>query len=211
MTPSTSIARTVRLASSAAALIVATAVAARAQDAAPRRSSSWEVRVASGAYVGMGAQRQSLKDGSLTSLQVSRLIRPQLAVTGTFAWARSRDLASFDAPKLDVFTSDLGLEVRSAERGRDRAVSLSTFAGFGGGARSYNHRALDLPATHNLAAYASVGGEMGLGRVALRLEARDYTSGFRPLAGSGTSVSRNDVVVMGALRFNRHRATRDAR
>lgn len=192
-----------------AAVLLTVPVAAEAQDA-PRRAN-WEVRVASGAFVGTGAQRESLKDGQLSSLQLSRLIRPQLALTGTLAWARSRDLASIDAPKLDVFSSDLGVEFRSAERGGDRAISLSTFAGIGGGARSYNHRALDLPATHNLAAYASVGGEVGMGRVALRLEARDYTSGFRPLVGAGRSVSRNDVVLMGALRFNRHRAPRTQR
>ncbi len=49
-----------------------------------------------------------------------------------------------------------------------------------------------------------------MGRVALRLEARDYATGFRPLIGAGSSVSRNDVVLMGALRLNRHRATQSS-
>ncbi len=66
--------------------------------------------MASGAFVGVGDQRQALKDAQVTSLQISRLVRPQLAITGTFAWARSRDLGSVGAPKLDVFSSDIGLE-----------------------------------------------------------------------------------------------------
>jgi hypothetical protein len=82
-------------------------------------------------------------------------------------------------------------------------VTFSPFAGVGAGARSYNYRKLDVDATHNLAAYGAVGGELGMGRVGLRLEARNYATGFRPLVGVGKSDMRNDVVVMAALSFNR--------
>lgn len=206
----TSLSRTARIAGATVVLVISSADALLAQHDAPR-TATWEARVASGAFVGVGDQRQSLKDAQVTSLQISRLVQPQIAVTGTFAWARSRDLASIGAPKLDVFGSDIGLEARSAERGVNRAVSIRAFAGFGGGARSYNHRSLDIAATHNLAAYASVGGEVGLGRVALRVEARDYTTGFRPLSGAGSSVARNDVYLMGALRLNRHRVAQSSK
>ena len=63
-------------------------------------------------------------------------------------------------------------------------------------------------ATHNLAGYATVGGELGMGRVGLRLEVRDYVTGFE-LIDAGMSEARNDVVIMAALRFNRHRASQD--
>ena len=108
-----------------------------------------------------------------------------------------------DTPKLDVFTSDVGVEARPIRWFAGRAVTFSPFAGVGAGARSYNYRKLDVDATHNLAAYGAVGGELGMGRVGLRLEARNYATGFRPLVGVGKSDMRNDVVVMAALSFNR--------
>jgi hypothetical protein len=49
-----------------------------------------------------------------------------------------------------------------------------------------------------------VGGELGVGRVGVRLEVRDYVTGFKPLAGIGTSATRNDVMMMLGFRFNRH-------
>jgi hypothetical protein len=136
-------------------------------------------------------------------------VRPSVAITGTFAWARSRDLTSTDTPKLDVFMSDLGVEARPAEWFLDRAVTFTPFAGVGAGARSYNYRKLDVDAAHNLAAYGTVGGELGMGRVGLRLEVRDYATGFKPLVGAGASDQRNDVVITAGVRFNRQRASQD--
>ena len=176
--------------------------AAGAQEA-ESRAGTLEIRVPSGSYNAIGAQGNHLKDAHLTALQLSWVVQPHLAVTGTFGWARSRDLVAAGSPKVDVFTSDLGLEARSREWNAGKNVSLSTFAGFGAGARSYNYVKLDEGARHNLAGYASAGGELGAGRVAIRVEARNYTTGFKPLAGSGGSDTRNDMVVMAAVRINR--------
>ena len=171
--------------------------------------STWEFRVTGGALVPMGSQRKVLKDAQVTAAQLSWVVRPSLAITGTFGWARSRDLASTGTPKLDIFTSDLGFEARPGQWFADRAVTFTPFVGLGAGARSYNYRKLDVDATHNVAAYGSVGGELGVGRVGLRLEVRDYATGFKPLVGAGTSDMRNDVVIMAAVRFNRHRQSQD--
>ena len=62
---------------------------------------------------------------------------------------------------------------------------------------------LDASARNNIAGYAAAGGEFGVRRVALRIEARNYTTGFKPLAGAGKSDMRNDMVVMATIRFNR--------
>jgi hypothetical protein len=179
-----------------------------AQTSAPQ-ARAWELRFTSGAFVPTGNQRRFLKDAQVSAAQLSWVVRPSLAITGTFGWAGSRDLTSVDAPKLDVFTSDLGVEVRPAQWFADGAVSFSPFAGLGAGARSYNYRKLDVHATNNVAGYATVGGELGIGRVGLRLEVRDYVTGFKPLVGAGKSGTRNDVVVMAGLRFNRHRASQN--
>jgi hypothetical protein len=181
---------------------------AAAQTSAPQ-PNAWELRFTSGAFVPVGDQRNSLKDAQLSAAQLSWLVRPSLALTGTFGWASSRDLTIADDPKLDVFTYDLGVEARAPEWFADRRVTLSPFLGAGAGARSYNHRKLDLHATHNLAGYGAVGGELGMGRVGLRLEVRDYVAGFKPLGGMGKANTRNDVIMMVGLRFNRRVAPQD--
>ena len=61
--------------------------------------------------------------------------------------------------------------------------------------------AANVDATHNLSAYGSVGGEVGVRRVRVRIEARDYVSGFKPLAGQGAARTGNDVVVMAGVRL----------
>ncbi len=185
----------------AATLLVIAAIPAGAQTTAPLPTPSpsrWELRLPGGAFVATGAQGEQLKDGQVTAVQLSRLLSPRVALVGTFAWARSRDLTRANAPKLDVFTSDVGLEGRSNTWLATSPVSVRAFAGLGAGARSYNHRALDVAATHHVAGYLSVGSDLDMGRVGLRLEARDYSS--RRAAPSGT---RNDIVLMAALRFIR--------
>jgi hypothetical protein len=127
--------------------------------------------------------------------------RPALAITSTVGWARSRDIATAGDPKLDVFTYDVGAEVRAPRWITGKTLTFSPFAGAGAGGRSYNYRKLDVDATHNLSAYGSAGGELGIRRVRVRLEARDYVSGFKPLAGAGAARTGNDVVVMVGLRF----------
>lgn len=167
------------------------------------QTRTWELRFTSGALVPTGTQRNFLKDAQLSAAQLSWVVRPSLAITGTFGWARSRDVHTVDAPKLDVFTSDVGVEARSPKWFADRAVTFSPFVGVGAGARSYNYRKLDVDATNNLAGYGTAGGELGIGRVGVRLEVRDYASGFKPLVGAGKSDTRNDVVMMVGLRLTK--------
>jgi len=181
-----------------AALLVAAVTAVQAQE-----TSRTSLRFSSGALIATGSQRNQIKDAQLSAVQVARKVGHGVAITGTFGWARSRDLATVDAPKLDVFTTDIGIEACSEEWFRTASTSLNTFAGIGGGARSYNYRKLDVDATNNLAGYIAAGGELGVRRVALRVEARDYATGFKPLVGAGKSAARNDVVIMATLRFNR--------
>ena len=74
---------------------------------------------------------------------------------------------------------------------------VPTGAQEGVGARSYNFRHADLATTHELAAYVSAGGELGLKRVRVRLEVRDYFTGVN----QGTDARRNDLAVMAGLRL----------
>lgn len=192
----------------AAGILAITNVAA-AQE--PARAGAWEIRVPTGSFIATGAQGNQLRDAHLTAFQLSRIVRQHFAVTGTFAWARSRDLTIAGTPKIDVFTFDAGFEARSAIWSAGKHVSLSTFTGLGAGARSYDYVKLDASAKTNIAGYAAAGGEIGVRRVALRLEARNYTSGFKPLIAAGMADTRNDMVVMATVRFSRRSAGRETR
>ena len=165
------------------------------------RKRGWEFLVSSGAVVPTGRERDAIKRGNLTAAQLSWVVRPALAVIATAGWARSRDIATAGDPKLDVFTYDLGAELRAKRWSARDAITFSPFAGVGAGGRSYNYRSLDLDATHNVSAYGSAGGELGIRRVRVRVEARDYVAGFKPLDGQGPARTGNDVVVMAGLRF----------
>ncbi len=182
------------------ALLAGTRGTATAQDRADRKSP-WEFRVSSGALVPTGAQRRSLELGALTAGQVSFVVRPSLAVTATLGWARSRDLATAGDPQLDVFSYDLGAELRGPEGERGRMRTFRPFAVAGVGARSYDHRHLAAEQTRRLAVYAGGGGELAVGRVALRLEARDVLTRYEPLADRRSAHPRNDVVLLAGLRF----------
>jgi hypothetical protein len=104
---------------------------------------------------------------------------------------------------LDVFTYDVGAEARAPQWFAGHALTLNAFAGGGAGGRSYNYRDLDVDSTRNVSAYVAVGGEVGMRRVHLRVEVRDYVGGFTPLAGGDHGDTRNDVVVMAGLRFSK--------
>jgi hypothetical protein len=167
----------------------------------PKARSRWEFLVNSGTLVPTGAEHAAIKRGSLTASQLTYVARPSLAITSTIGWARSRDIAVVGDPKLDVFTYDVGAELRAPRSITGETVTFAPFAGAGAGGRSYDYRKLDIDATHNLAAYASVGGELGIRRVRVRLEARDYVTGFKPLNGQGVARAGNDVVLMVGVRF----------
>jgi len=194
---------TIQTAAIAAAtgLLVASAVNAQATDSAAAKPESRSALLfTSGTLVPTGAQRNAIKRANLSAAQLTYAINPSFAITSTVGWARSRDVSIADNPKLDVFTYDVGAELR-APRWTGKLVSLAPFAGAGVGGRSYNYRKLDVDATHNMAGYASAGSEVGIGRARIRIEARDYMAGFKPLLAGGAARTSNDVVVMVGLRF----------
>jgi hypothetical protein len=180
-----------------ASLVSAHALVAQSADTSAR----WSLLIPGGTIVPTGAQRHTIKRGDVTAAQVAYRPRPTFAIISTFGWARSRDIATEGNPKLDVFTYDVGVEARAPRWLEGNGIALTPFAGAGAGGRSYNYRKLDVAATHNVAGYLSAGGELRVRRVGLRLEARDYVSQFKPLAGSGNARTGNDVVMMAGLRL----------
>jgi hypothetical protein len=176
-------------------------VAAQAPATHPSVLSRFEFVVSDGALLPTGDQRDALKNARMNLAQLSYAVRPYLAVTTSMGWARTRDIASVNRPKLNVFTYDVGAELRADRWLSGHALTFTPFAGAGAGGRSYNYRSLDVDATNNLAAYGSAGGELGYRRIRFRVEARDYVTGFAPLTANGATVRRNDVSLMGGFRI----------
>ena len=173
-----------------------------AQDQTAPAHGPWQLIVNSGKFIPTGAQRSALARGNVTVAQVSYVVHEGLALTSSLGWARTHDVAGPDRPRLHMFTYDVGAEVRGGKWLEGGRLSFSPFAGVGAGGRAYDYRDLAADGGHDLAGYVSAGGELGIvHRVTLRLEARDYLTGFEPLDGDGATEARNDVTVMVGLRL----------
>ena len=181
--------------------LVAGASAESGAQTAPDSASRFQFVVSSGALVPTGVQRLSVARGELTTAQLSYLVRSNVAVTTSLGWTRSRDIVAAGQPTLDVFTYDVGTELRAPSWTDGDRWSFMPFVGAGAGGRSYSYRSQSTESTHNLAGYASVGGEVGYARVRLRVEARDYVTGFKALGGVGARGTRNDVALLVGLRI----------
>lgn len=180
-----------------------------AQSVAPDRAAStrpWSIRFTSGALVPTGAQRDAFSSAQLSAMGLSWRLRPALDITGSVSWARSRAVGVVERPKLDVFTSDLGLELRTNMWSPSDVVRVRPFVGGGAGVRTYNSRATGEDATNHPAGYVAAGGDIELGRVGLRLEARDYASRIPQGPGTGARALRNDVVISASLSVKKRRA-----
>jgi len=162
----------------------------QAQDV--RSSNGFELRPYVGAYIPTGDQRDILKDAVLVGGQASYRLLPQLAITGTVGWAPSKVTPGDET--VDLWQYDLGAELRAPAWQTWGTLDFTPFIGLGGGGRTYNYRDLDVDAKTNIAGYGVLGGEVGFGRLGVRLEARDYVSRFKPFDG-GDSKTRNDVTV----------------
>ena len=184
----------------AAALFAFSAFAtkAAAQDAVAYHSKGFEVRPYVGAYIPTGDQRDLLKDAVLVGGQASYRLNPNFAVTGTLGWSPSEDRVTPGNEKLDLWSYDLGGELRAPSWFQSGAIDFTPYLGLGAGGRTYNYRDLDVNSKTNFAGYGALGGELGFGAFGFRLEARDYVSQFKPFDG-GDSKTRNDVTIATGL------------
>lgn len=160
----------------------------------------FELLVPSGTVVPTGAQEDDVKRANMTAIQLSYGLRPELVVTATAGWARTTPLGMGPQAKLDLFTYDAGVEYRLPRRSGDRRINIKPFTGAGVGARTHSYSHVDVATTHNLAAYGSAGAELGLYRVRVRLEVRDYVTRMTPQGAGGTE-RRNDIAVLAGLRI----------
>jgi hypothetical protein len=197
MQTTTTLSRARRAAFAAAAMLTLGAAAASAQSARVYETRGFELRPYAGAYIPTGDQRDLLKDAVLVGAQASYRLIPQLALTGTFGWAPSKDRITAGNQTLDLFQYDLGLEGRAPAwwASSSGGVTFTPFAGLGVGGRTYDYRDFDASSKTNVAGFGALGGELGFGRAGARLEARDYVSRFEALTGDSDAKTRNDVTL----------------
>jgi len=181
------------------ATLLSTSELAHGQSSVPTKPG-FELLVPSGTVVSTGAPEDNVKRAAVTAVQLSYGLRPDLVLTSTIGWARTTTIGIGPEAKLDLFTYDAGVEYRLPRRSADRRINFKPFTGVGVGARSRRYRHVDVATTQNLTTYASVGGELGLARVRVRLEVRDYLTWAAPFGTSGTS-SRNDIAVLAGVRI----------
>jgi len=155
---------------------------------------AFAIRPFVGGYVPTGAQRDFLKGSVFAGGQASWQVIPELALVGTFGWSPSNDKITSGQPKLDLYQYDLG-----AELSQPGMWGFSPFVGLGVGGRTYNYRSLDVSTKTDFDGYGAIGGDIPFRTFALRLEARDYVSQFKPLNSSGGTQTRNDVALAAGL------------
>jgi hypothetical protein len=182
---------TVRRVLTAAALFTA---AAAAQPLGAQTSGiGLELRPFVGAYIPTGDQRDFVKDAVLVGGEASWRVIPAFAVTGAFSWSPSKDRLTAGDQTLDIFQYDVGGELRVPSGYGLGFAQLTPFVGLGVGGRTYSYRDLDVSSKSNVDGYGALGGDIGFGPIALRIEARDYVSQFKPLVGGGDTKTRNDI------------------
>lgn len=202
------------LLAAAIAVGVALPTIARAQAPAPlaaTASRGVELRPFAGGFLPTGDQRDVLKDAAAFGGQLGWRFHENLALTGTFTWAPSKDQTTAIASnalftgreeRVDAFGYDLGIEAR-------RPLTLASswtvapYVGLGGGARSYHYRDVSGVGTQTTpVGYGSLGVDLApaTGPVGIRLEARDNVSGFKGLRGElPDRKARNDVQLSAGL------------
>jgi hypothetical protein len=160
----------------------------------------FQTRSTVGAFVPMGAHGDLLDAGPVFGSQVAFAIHPNVSIVGAFSMSSAKE-ESATADEVDIYQYDVGAEVGKTILGGGR-WRFRPYVGAGIGGRSYNYQDISGPAQHNLAGYASAGALVMFGRAGIRLEARDYVSGFKGLAGEyESSKTRNDLMITTGLAF----------
>jgi hypothetical protein len=160
-----------------------------------------ELRPFVGAYIPTGDQRDFLKDAVLVGGQASWRVIPAFAITGTFGWSPSKDRITAGDQTLDIFQYDVGAELRAPSLYDAGFLTLTPFVGLGVGGRTYSYRDLNVDSKTNFDGYGALGGDIGFGPVALRIEARDYVSQFKPFTGNGDTKTRNDIGIAAGVAY----------
>jgi hypothetical protein len=79
---------------------------------------------------------------------------------------------------------------------------LRPFVGVGLGGRTYALRDVDADSRTYFAGYGALGTELQLGRIAFRLEGRDYISRYEGIREDTDTSTRNDILLSVGLAYH---------
>ena len=173
-----------------------------ASDAAAQsiRAGRLEVRPLVGAYLPTGDHGEILSEAITIGVQGGYAITEHVSFVATFGFTGSGDKRIPLDDNLDLFSYDIGAELTRSFPVGDGGMTLSPFVGVGAGGRTYDYRDLTTDSESNFAGYASIGGQLRMKTIGVRLEARDYVSSFKGLTGEMTErTARNDISIFTAL------------
>lgn len=183
-----------------AATLCVTSVAASGAVAQALSESRLEIRPFIGAFIPTGDQREMIDDAITAGVQGAYTVTSYLSIVATFSVTPSSDTRLTLDDDLDVFSYDIGAELRKSFTLTKTGVTLSPFIGLGGGGRTYDYRTRETHAESNVTGYGALGAQLSMGSIGFRIEARDYVSGFNGLTGEMTEwQTRNDVAILSAL------------
>jgi hypothetical protein len=119
-----------------------------------------------------------------------------LHLVGTVAWMPNRTSRDVSA-----YAYDAGVESFRPYALGER-WEIRPFLGAGLGGRTYVDHGNGDHSETNFAAYGALGTELQLDRLAMRVEARDYLTRFKGLAGELESETRNDLALVSSFVFH---------
>ena len=174
-----------------AGLVMATLVAGIATSAAAAFIP--ELRPFAGAFIPTGTQRDDLADALFVGGQGGVEVTPNFHLIGTVGYGARRTTKD-----VSLWQYDAGVETFRPWDLSDR-WQLKPFLGAGLGGRTYVDGARGDHSETVFSAYAALGTELQMERLAFRIEGRDYLTRFKGLDGNMPAENRNDVTVMSGL------------
>lgn len=155
------------------------------------RGPRFEFRPFAGAYVPTGRQSDAFGSAFTAGTQGAVDLTRSIALVGNFAWIHGTDRLSDLGSRVETYQYDAGLEL-GLSRPVEAAFMFRPFLGIGGGGRTYGYKDPGHATKTVATGHGALGTEFLFGRTALRIELRDYVSGYAA-PGSTKNVTRNDM------------------
>lgn len=130
-------------------------------------------------------------------------LTPQITAVGTFGWTAGTLVRTVSTYNVNTFMYDAGVE--RAFHLPERPTSdwdEGPFAGAGVGGHTYAYKDPAFATRSFVSGYVSLGDEMILGRLSLRIEGRLYGTQFTGPTPTSTSSLRTDVVIFTGLAWH---------
>ena len=160
-----------------------------------------EIRPFVGGLMPTGDNRDVFKDAVLAGTAVGYELGENLHLVGTFAWSPGRHKLETTRNRINVYAYTLGVEMQTP-RGVQGETWLRPFVGAGVGGTSDHLRDVQVDGKDYLAGYGSLGAEVQMEKLGLRLEGRDYVHQFKGIEGTEKATTRNFVMVMAGLTYH---------